>query len=166
MKLIWLGGRISHSMMSRQHPRLIWNVFLIILAITFLVMFAFILHQLLGEFLCNQTTCLFLAYDEETLITSSDSFIVFYESGVTNNLKSVEPGAPIDISTSTLTGKIIEISSNGTIVYQVQRASGTIVLIFFLFFILMFVSVGFMFYAINTNNPIGVVRKIQRKLLL
>lgn len=163
----WMGGRTSRTMTSRPRPRYVWNVFCAVFGLVILLIFAFILYQLLCEFICYQTEQTFMSYDNNIITTSSDSFVVSpSDSDIVDSMQSLDEGTEVVIEVSKISGKVVEVSAKGTLVYQVRKTSYGIIAVAALFFIVMFSFVGLLLYTVNAKNPRGFFRRTQRNFVL
>lgn len=167
MAFVWLPRLVSRTMMAKKHPRYIWNVFCIVLFLVVLSMFIFVLYQLLCEYICYQTTQIYVSHDEKSIYTNLATFALPTDGDIQiNDIQSLTPGNNVVLTVSSLSGEIVKISSNEIVVYQISQVSLGIIIVATIYFVVMFTLIGFMLYVVNAKHPRGLVRKIQRQIEL
>ena len=168
MASIWLARNISRTMTTRPHPKWAWNIFLAGLSVVLLLVFGYIVYQILGEYICFETKQVYVSYDGSNVITTTNAYLVsndeYTQVNIINDFANF--GDEIVIIVSSLSGKVMEIFCDGLLIYQISKASPTIAIIALIFFIIMLSFLCFMFYIVNTKKPKKFIYKIQRKILL
>ena len=76
MASIWLARNISRTMTTRPRPKWIWNVFLAGLSVVILLVFGYIVYQILGEYICFETKQVYVSYDGSNVITTTNAYLV------------------------------------------------------------------------------------------
>ena len=152
----------------RRRSRLSWNLTCIFLTIVVLYLCTVITYEILSEYNYVESENVYISYDGQNFVTDSGEFIIPGDNNAYIDLlsESLESGDKIIIRESKLSGKVLEITSDGDVIYKLSDFNW-----FYIVFIVLFLgaSLAFVclaFYTINSKKPRGVFAVIQRDLVL
>ena len=120
-------------------------------------------YNALCDFCYNKYEQTCLSYDGEILVTDSEELTFFEDNtAYVNHLsESLRTGDKLIIKTSKVTGEVLEITSNGSVVYMLNNAPWYALIIVYLFIGALVTVICMGFYIINAKNPKGVFAELQ-----
>lgn len=166
----WRSGQFAKSFTKEPRPRYIWNIFLLSVLGIILCFVSILGYWLLESSVCDQTRQIYLGCQNEYVITDVDTFqIADKEDQVVNVnalIRNVNIGESIDLTISSVSGRLLEVSDNGQLVYQVQTIQIGAVIAMFILVLPIIIFLVLCLIATNAKHPKGWMKKFQNTYVL
>lgn len=166
-----LAGKIARDIAAKKRPRSFWNLFFSACILITLWGMSVFVYEISADRITYYSAQTFVEYKDGCLKTDIDSFKIpdpsMQEISIREFIKKVNPGEEIELTISSLSHNIIEISYSKKIVYQKKiNPIAPTVIGFIVLFIPMLSVFVFMLVVTNTKNPGPKIDKIQKQFLL
>lgn len=149
-----------------KKARLIWNVFWGVLLTLCLVFYIYSTMILLSGLFSYHMEQAYEKYEYGFLYTDTAVFEIETDTAeidISNFLASVRSGDTLHLAVSKITGELIEIQSNGNVLYKIPLIPSAIWIQQPLCLLLLGLVI-FMLVVVNLKNPKGYLKKLQQDM--
>ena len=150
-----------------KKPRWIWNCFLGIILAFWIGVYIYSSCVIFDGLVTYQTEQIYEKYAEGILYTNVDTYKIktnsdLIEIPISEFLTFAERGTSAQLTVSKISGELVEIQSDGKVLYKVPVVSSAVWIQQPLFLALIGTCI-FMLIAVNIKNPKGFVKKMQEE---
>ena len=133
----------------------VWNIIGGAAALILILFFVLKVFDALNGKITYQTEQTFISFETNYVVTNSDEYLLSIKENIlVDKLETtLESGDKIVLTVSKWTGDLMEISSNGELVYQVKQASWNEIIYEIVIFVGLSALFAVFFYSINAKNP-------------
>lgn len=116
------SGQVAKTIGNRKHSRRYWNIILCSFLLVILLVMLIFIHQVLGDYIAYSFEGVYIEYTDGCLVTNDATFSIpereKQEIHISNLTYRAESGDRLTFTVSKLSGDLLEISSDGEILYR------------------------------------------------